>query len=551
MTDKSAFSSPNATVGSAADGSPPPALAAPGTEARPLVRARWAARALAVGTGLLYFLAFPGIDVWPLGFVAWIPLLAAMRGRSVAAQTRLAWLSGFTMTFVGFYWMLGMLETFSGFPKALCGLFMALLALYQGGRMGIFGYLYARSTSLGWWRGPCFALAFVASELVYPLLFPWYFGAVVHQLPAFTQLAELGSPIAVGLVIALSSYVLAELLFAWRERRPLPWRGLAMQAVLLALAAGYGVVRLQEIDRQVARAPKGRVGIVQANMGLIEKRRDRDEGLRRHLALSRSLEAQGPIDLIVWSETSVAGGVYEQDAEAVYRQLFTDQLRVPVLFGALLVRDVADARGRTLFNSALMSDGNGHLTGRYDKHALLAFGEYLPLGATFPVLYEWSPNTGAFTPGERLDALPLGPHALSAHICYEDVLPGFVNDLVRASNADLLVNITNDAWYGDTTQPWIHLALATFRAIEHRRFFVRSTNSGVSAFIDPAGRVLAHTQAFEQAALSHDVAYLKLGKTPYELYGDAPWWACSALIAGLCFRTRRARPQPASASPTP
>ena len=121
------------------------------------------------------------------------------------------------------------------------------------------------------------------------------------------------------------------------------------------------------------------------------------------------------------------------------------------------------------------------------------------------------------------------------------MLPGFVNDLVRASNADLLVNITNDAWYGDTTQPWIHLALATFRAIEHRRFFVRSTNSGVSAFIDPAGRVLAHTETFEQAALSNEVAYLKLGQTPYELYGDIPWWACSALVAGLCFRPRRAR----------
>lgn len=520
---------------------PDAAVHSPAVHPGVLVRSAWAARGLAVGTGLLYFLAFPGIDVWPLGFVTWLPLLAAMRGRSVMGQTRLAWLSGFTMTFVGFYWMLGMLETFSGFPKPVCALFMALLALYQGGRIGLFGYLYARASSLGWWRGPCFALAFVTSELCYPLLFPWYFGAVVHQLPALTQLAELGSPIAVGLVIALSNYALAELGFAWRERRPLPWRMAAMQLALLVMAAGYGLVRLREIDRQVLLAPKGRVGVVQANMGLIEKRRDRDEGLRRHLALSQALQAQGPLDLIVWSETSVAGGVYEDQAEPVYRELFTEQLRVPVLFGALLVRDVTDARGRTLFNSALMSDGNGHIVGRYDKHALLAFGEYLPLGSTFPVLYEWSPNTGAFTPGDTLAALPLGPHKLSAHICYEDVLPGFVNDLVRASDADLLVNITNDAWYGDTTQPWIHLALSTFRAIEHRRFFVRSTNSGVSAFIDPAGRVLAHTQTFEQAALSHEVAYLELGETPYELYGNAPWWACTALIAGLCIRSRRVR----------
>lgn len=513
----------------------------------PLVRATWQARLCAVGTGLLYFLAFPGIDLWPLGFVAWVPLLLAMRGRNVKAQTGLAWLSGLTMTFVGFYWMLGMLQTFSGFPVALCVLFMLLLAAYQGCRIGLFGFLYARSALLGWWRGPCFALAFAASELCFPVLFPWYFGAVVHQLPVFTQLAELGSPIAVGLVIALANYALAELWIAHRQGRPKPWRMAAMQATLLALSMGYGLVRIQEVDRSAARAPKGRVGLVQANMGLMEKRADRGEGLRRHVALSESLLGGGPIDLIVWSETSVAGGVYEEDAERVYRQLFTERLRVPVLFGALLMRDVSDARGRTLFNSALMSDGHGHISGRYDKQALLAFGEYLPLGSTFPVLYEWSPNTGAFTPGNSLAALPLGERRVSAHICLEDVLPDVVNDLVRASDADLLVNITNDAWYGDTTQPWIHLALAKFRAIEHRRFFVRSTNSGVSAFIDPVGRVLAHTKTFEQAALSHEVAYMNLGATPYESYGNAPWWICSALIAACCvvprsrFRRLRAR----------
>lgn len=528
----SALSSESPTLAAAPPRSPIPS---------PLVSSIGRARALSVATGLLYFLAFPGVDIWPLGFVAWVPLLVAMRGRSVRAQTGLAWLSGFTMTFVGFYWMLGMLQSFSGFPVPVCVVFMVLLALYQGGRIGLFGFLYARASHRGWWRGPCFALAFAASELCYPLLFPWYFGAVVHQLPALTQLAELGSPIAVGLVIALFNFALAELLFAQRERRPKPWRLVAMQGALLAITIGYGGVRIGEVDRQTAKAPRGRVGIVQANMGLMEKRADRGEGLRRHLELSERLEAEGPIDLIVWSETSVAGGVYEDDAEAIYQRLFTRRITVPVLFGALLMRDVSDARGRTLFNSALMSDGRGHITGRYDKHALLAFGEYLPLGSTFPILYEWSPNTGAFTPGASLAALPLGQHRISAHICYEDVLPGFLNDLVRASQPELLVNLTNDAWYGDTTQPWIHLALAKFRAIEHRRFMVRSTNSGVSAFIDPVGRVLAHTGTFQRAALSHEVAYLKPARTPYEVYGDAPWWACTLAIAALCIARRPRR----------
>jgi apolipoprotein N-acyltransferase len=95
----------------------------------------------------------------------------------------------------------------------------------------------------------------------------------------------------------------------------------------------------------------------------------------------------------------------------------------------------------------------------------------------------------------------------------------------------LLVNLTNDAWFGDTTEPWIHLALAKFRAIEHRRFFVRSTNSGVSAVIDPVGRVVAHTETFQEATLEAQIAWLR-GKTPYELWGDLPWWLC-AFAAGV------------------
>jgi apolipoprotein N-acyltransferase len=132
-----------------------------------------------------------------------------------------------------------------------------------------------------------------------------------------TQLAELGSPIALGLLSLGVSYALAELIVAYWEKRILPWRLAALQVGLVALALVYGGLRLAALDRATAAAPKGRVGLVQANMGLFEKRMDRGEGLRRHLALSESLKAEGPLDLIVWSETSVAGGVYEADAARV------------------------------------------------------------------------------------------------------------------------------------------------------------------------------------------------------------------------------------------
>jgi apolipoprotein N-acyltransferase len=500
---------------------------------------------LAFGTGILYFLAFPGIDLWPLAFVTWVPLLVAMHGRGAREALGLAWISGFTMTFVGFYWMLEMLRTFSGFPTLACVAIMLMLALYQGGRIALFGYLANRLELRGWWRGPSLALAFVVSEAAYPLLFPWYFGATVHQLPMLLQLAEVGGPILVGLVLFGANVAIADRVLARLQKRSPSWRPILVQAGVLAATLVYGAVRMAAVDTATRAAPKGQVGIVQANMGLFEKRQDRNEGLRRHLEASKKLEADGPLDLIVWSETSVAGGVYEHEADRFYQKLVTSELESPLLFGALLVRDVTDARRYTLFNSALLSDREGKLVGRYDKQALLAFGEYLPFGDAFPILYEWSPNTGKFTAGTNFGALELDGLELAAHICYEDVLPVLVNELVNEQGADLLVNLTNDAWYGDTTQPWIHLALAKFRAIEHRRFFVRSTNSGVSAFVDANGRVLAHTGTYEQVGLAREVAYLKTGRTPFERVGHWPYWMLGVVaLAGSWFQRPVTRKSP-------
>jgi apolipoprotein N-acyltransferase len=508
----------------------------PFTSARP-IPAR-SAHALAVASGLLYFLAFPGIDLWPLSFVALVPLAVAMRHQTPARTAALGWTAGFTMTMTGFYWLLEMLKTFSGFPTALCLLFMAILCAYQAGRIALMGWLIGRAAARAWPFGPSFALAFIASELTFPLLFPWFFGATVHQVPALVQVAELGSPILVGLVLVAANLAIAELVLARLERRPAARRTVAALAVVPVVATTYGAARIGQIDARVAAAEPLQAGIVQANMSLFGKRRDKAEGLRRHLALTEELEEKGPLDLVVWSETSVTGAVREDLAEIEYPQRFTRRLGTPTIFGAVLVRPVEDAREYVLFNSALITDGSGAIRGRYDKTFLLAFGEYLPFGDVFPVLHEWSPNSGRFTKGSSLQSLPYGDgKKISVHICYEDVVPSFVNAMMQADPAHLLVNITNDAWFGDTTEPWIHLALAKFRAVEHRRFLVRSTNSGVSAFVDPVGRVTRHTGTYRQEAIRDQVRWME-GRTPYQFYGDLPWWAATVVAFTMAFLRR-------------
>ncbi len=280
-------------------------------------------------------------------------------------------------------------------------------------------------------------------------------------------------------------------------------------------------------------------------MGLMQKRENPGEGLRRHRQLTGELREKG-VELVVWSETSATFPTREDLAmgSKFFRDRFTASLGVPTIFGAVLYR--VDEDRERWFNTALATDIKGEIRGRYDKQYLLAFGEYLPFGESFPILYKWSPHSGRFSPGHSLEPVDIDikgtVHKVSVLICYEDILPGFTNKEVSHADPELLVNMTNDAWFGDTTEPWQHLALAKFRAIEHRRFLVRSTNSGVSAVIDPNGSIVPGTLSRPFKAEAHDatVRWLR-GKTVYELLGDVPWYLLTvALVAAAFVKRRRA-----------
>ncbi len=502
----------------------------------------WAV-ACAVSSGLLYWLAFPGVDLWPLAFVAWVPLVVSMHRQSTGVTTLLGAIAGLTMNVAGFWWLQGMLRTFSGFPWPLCLLLVIVVCGYQGGRVALFGWLYGRGAGRGWPYALVACAAFVASELLYPVLFPWYFAATTHAVPVLMQVADIGGPILVGLVVLGANLALSELVLAMAERRR--WaRSLVMSgAGTLAASILYGALRVHATDAKSAAAPEARVGVVQANMGLLEKRSQYDEGIRRHFALSQDLLRVEHADFLVWSETSAMRAVredtYQRDLQFVSRSM-----GAPVLFGAVIVKPVTDERQYVLFNAAVTGDADGTVRGRYDKEFLLAFGEYLPFGNSFPILYRWSPNSGHFSPGTSLEPVTLNvkgvDRKVSVLICYEDVLPGFTNDMVRHANPELLVNITNDAWFLDTSEPWEHLGLAQFRAVEHHRYLVRGTNSGVSAVIDPVGRVVAHSRTFHSEGIASSIRWLR-GATMYETLGDVPWMVVSGLSILGAFRRRGVR----------
>jgi apolipoprotein N-acyltransferase len=503
--------------------------------------APWAFGA-AFASGLLYWLAFPGIDAWPLAFVAWVPLVLAMHRQTPRRAALLGWTAGITMNVAGFWWLQGMLSTFSGFPAPICFFFLLVVCSFQGGRIAFQGWLYGRATTRGWPYAPVFAASFAAAELLFPVLFLWYFAATVHARPVLTQTADLGGPILVGLVLVAVNLAVAEGILSRLERRRPSVPTLATGAGVLAVACLYGVLRIHAVDAAAAAAPAANVGVVQANMGLLEKRSSFDEGLHRHLSLSESLRKAGA-DFVVWSETSamrpVRDDFYDHELRAV-----SSRIGLPAIFGAVIVKRVPDEREYVLYNSAVSSDVEGTIEGRYNKQYLLTFGEYLPFGETFPILYRWSPNSGHFTPGTSLDPLLVDVHGekhpVTTLICYEDILPRFTNDAVRHADPELIVNLTNDAWFGDTEAPWEHFALAEMRAVEHRRYFVRGTNSGVSGVVDPVGRVIAQSGTFKMESISATIHWMR-SRTVYELLGDWPWLLVSA---GVLFAAFRRRPQP-------
>jgi apolipoprotein N-acyltransferase len=493
---------------------------------------------LTVVGGVLLPISFAGFDQWYLTWIAFVPLLGAIEGSTRRQAFWLGWGYGVIANLIGYYWIPSTIHVFGGFPLVLAWLFNLIMCAYQGLQYALLAYftnrLQERGHSLLW----VFPAVMVALESIYPLLFPIFMGNTQHPIPLLIQASDLLGPLLITAVILTFN---ASLYLALRARwRGEPWPRLsAVGPVGLIALVVYGAIRMPMVESAVDQGTPLKVGVVQGNMGIAQKWRDVEEGLRRHEEGSLELERQGA-DLIVWSEAAYTAG-YINPRRRNLRQLMVPELTTPLLAGALVVRGRGEQRTR--HNSAIMLDEAGNVEGIYDKTYLLAFGEFLPFGDVFPELHAYSPNSGRLKPGRRLVGLPLDHHGrrwnLGVMICYEDILPRFTRALVKEADPHLLINMTNDAWFGDTNEPWIHLALAKFRAVEHRRYLVRATNTGVSAVIDPWGRVTSHSSVFTTENMLSDVRLLEGGTTLYALVGDLLGWLAVALLGWGAWRTRR------------
>ncbi|MBI2894271.1 MAG: apolipoprotein N-acyltransferase [Deltaproteobacteria bacterium] len=485
---------------------------------------------LAVVAGACIPLAAPVANLEPLGFLAPAALYLAIVGQT----PRRAFLAGFgagcAANLGGFYWVVGLLEDFAHLPWALCVLLYVLLCL-----AGAFGWALASlATALLVRRGalPSVTLpaALVVGEWAVPSVFPWTMAVTQHRFLPLIQIAEWTGAFGVTLVIAIAGTLLGKAIL---ERRP----RLAAVAVGVVLApAAVGLWRLGAIEAARDSAPGVRVGLVQPNIGIFDKHDPRLFG--KNLAvlhdLTRRLEERG-VELVVWPESAYPYSLSTQarrDGDGGLPRVRPDG-RVPIIFGSL----TRSPDGERRHNSALALDAAGNLSEPVHKNVLLVFGEYVPFYRQLPFLQAAFPRAEGFAPGERPGVLALGPVRAGVLNCYEDILPEFGRELA-ARGPNLLVNVTNDAWFGDTSEPWLHQALAVFRAVELRRDLVRAVNTGVSGFIDATGKIAKHTRTFRKATIDGDVRLLE-GETAYARMGDVVPWACLALLVALAVWPRR------------
>ena len=484
----------------------------------------------AVAGGVLYFLGYVGYGVWPCILVFLTPLwwsLERVRRRGLGTSLVLGFIFGLTGYAGGLLWLWRLVGPFLGGNRVLgAALWLAYATWFSLG-FAVYAALYRAIRRRGWSIAVAGIAPLVALEWLQPQVFPLYTGAaLVNAPPVWMQSADLGGPLLLSMLVFAANVAVFETVAWWRGRRRRPLVVWLVTVAVASTVVAYGLARMSAVDRAVAAAPALRVGLVQANLSVDEKSTLGVIAHRRHLEQTRELLAAGELDLVVWPETAYVRGI--RGPLPVAGQPIVQDLRTPLLFGANSVREENGRRFKT--NSAFLVAADGTIHDGYDKNLLIPLAEYMPFAAVLPGITEWFPDVQEFGRVDDTPPIHFGPWRLATPICYEVIRPDFVRRMVARGEPHLLVTLANDGWFGDSQEPWIHLALARLRAVEHRRFLVRATNTGLSAIVDPTGRIVARTGLLTRENLRGVVHPLE-GRTVYGRYGDWIGWLCAGITA--------------------
>ncbi len=507
-------------------------------------------------------LAFPWLEAWPLAWVALVPLLVVTRGARLRVAAAYGWLTGLSFFLATLYWIPDTISNFTRISPLIAAGLWVLMSAVAAYSFALFAAVVEWLVARGGSRLVAAPLVWVVVEWMRTFVFagfPWNsLGYSQIEATVMVQVADLTSVYGISAAIVLTNVAIAE---AWLRRGRRAGNGAAASATkgavyFLAIAAAspsllfvYGTLRLADLE---ARPFQGalRVGVVQGNIAQDRKwdQAFQEEILAKYLRLSRDAADDGA-RLIVWPEAALPFYFrYDERSRALFE--FARDRHVDLLVGAPGYQIGDDGKPQAL-NQAWMVTSEGDVQGPYDKIQLVPFGEYIPLHGLFGMVAIAVESVGEFGRGSQYTLFetaalepPLPqtvtvrrPARFGTLICYEGIFPALTRQFA-AAGADFLVNISNDAWYGDTAAPHQHLSMAALRTVENRMPMVRSTNSGISAFITAEGRMGPTTSLFEDDIVVETILTRPTWSL-YRTYGDVFVYLCLAALALLMLRRSR------------
>ncbi len=431
-------------------------------------------------------------------------------------------LYGVTANLIAFYWLIPTISNFGGYPLSISiGLYL-LFAVYHAGLYLLFLLIFRRINSrfANWTILKAF-FAWGAIKYIYPEIFPWDFAHTIISLRPLIQVADLGGSMFVTAVMFAIIALLNQLL-KFDLKKPIFLINLAC----LTLIIGYGLKRINYFDQLIA--PEKKISIIQSEVSI-----QKSQGVsflaadpNRYLQLSEEILLSFQPDLIIWPETVIV-----QPVSTSIRSI-SETANLPYLPDTNLITGALSYENNATHNSAFAILNSGEILPPYHKQILMPFGEFMPFAETFPFLAELNPNFAPITPGTKISIFNLDNGLkIAPLICYEDLTPK-ISRQATLNGGNLLVNLTNDAWFGYSVAPLQHNLIASFRAIENRRYLARSTNSGLTSVIDPTGLTLNQIPLFTEGLINTKIKLIE-ERTLYTNFYGSYFWLMIVIISLL------------------
>lgn len=509
-------------------------------------RFRWdRGSALALFAGWLSVLTAPDNDLYPLAFLCFVPLLMALDGATRIGQAAAYGLfAGATQILVGDSWGPAAFANFceTG-PLASFLLYLPFTVLISL-KMPVFGALHRVNRRYLQIPDVVFIPALItALEVVKVELYPWYLSLALSKGTVFLQIADcVGMSGVTGFIFLVNVGAYAAWRGVVRKERPWRWATMGAAAAALAFVSAYGTIRVRQIQAAESRTER-RLAIAAIQADSPSKILNNDVATKKGIcdtlyALAKQASETCAPDLIVFSEGATAMG-YQAGFNPGFRETFD---RIAADFQVALLLDNIHFESRSVYyRGSLLLNPDATIQGEYLKHRLVPFGEYVPLETTFPALRSIFKNVKNYRRGTEFPALEVKGIRLAPQICFEAIHPALTREYLK-TGAEVIINQTNDSWYGREKESLQHLALARFRAIENRVPMARVANTGVSAFLSATGEYAGPLSPYGGPWVGCWNMPVAKVYSFYREHGNVFGYACLALLAALAaWRTWKIR----------